>query len=439
MPEGKGPQKRLLEQMAELRAGLVEKFKGRVPGAGVPAEIPEPEVEVPLEEAAEAPGEVERRFTGDKRILEAVARENLAKFKEWLLSAYKVDEERLRRGLGEHFYALISGDVEGYLKLLEENAPIGGEERIRQAIFQNNVPHLKSWLLENYKITGERLRQAFGQAYEHLGFDYAPVPEKPAEKREEKAEEDPLYPEVVKWMIEQGEFSISKLQRTFRLGYGRAMRLVDRMEKEGIVGPEPEKGPRKVLKKPAAEAAPPPPPEPERIPEEEHPEPVRKILEVINRYYEGMTKARGLSDEVKRHQEFERVRDEIEKLIGTPEFPVQFYEHHDLTKFFEDYPLFRQDYPIRWSTDKANASFFGYDDGESLWLVPRDDRYLSVGRTVVLVDNLYELKSQRPEAELVEADFFRFLKVRKPAVLDRYTRLLKKKGELEVEPVRLGK
>lgn len=38
------------------------------------------------------------------------------------------------------------------------------------------------------------------------------------------------------------------LQRKFQIGYGRAARIIERMEEEGIVGPADGASPRKVYK-----------------------------------------------------------------------------------------------------------------------------------------------------------------------------------------------
>jgi hypothetical protein len=120
----------------------------------------------------ERPEDKERIFSGDKRILAAVARNNLIKFKEWLLSAYHVDEQTLRRGIGERMYALLSGDTEEYFRLLRTDEGEAGDERIIEAIATKNVPYLKKWILEKYEIDEARLRAAFGQAYRDVHFDY---------------------------------------------------------------------------------------------------------------------------------------------------------------------------------------------------------------------------------------------------------------------------
>jgi len=44
--------------------------------------------------------------------------------------------------------------------------------------------------------------------------------------------------------------STSLLQRRLRIGYGRAAHLIDRMERDGIVGPADGSKPREILKPP---------------------------------------------------------------------------------------------------------------------------------------------------------------------------------------------
>jgi S-DNA-T family DNA segregation ATPase FtsK/SpoIIIE len=71
-----------------------------------------------------------------------------------------------------------------------------------------------------------------------------------AESTEFEGEEDPLYQDAVRVVMEMGKASTSTLQRRLRLGYGRAARILDRMQKEGLIGPPDGSRPREVLKRP---------------------------------------------------------------------------------------------------------------------------------------------------------------------------------------------
>jgi S-DNA-T family DNA segregation ATPase FtsK/SpoIIIE len=63
-------------------------------------------------------------------------------------------------------------------------------------------------------------------------------------------DEDPLYQDAVKLVVEFGKASTSLLQRRLRIGYGRAAHLIDLMEQDGIVGAADGPKPREVLKRP---------------------------------------------------------------------------------------------------------------------------------------------------------------------------------------------
>ena len=66
----------------------------------------------------------------------------------------------------------------------------------------------------------------------------------------EEGENDPLYGDAVKLVVEFGKASTSLLQRRLRIGYGRAAHLIDLMEQDGIVGAADGPKPREVLKRP---------------------------------------------------------------------------------------------------------------------------------------------------------------------------------------------
>jgi S-DNA-T family DNA segregation ATPase FtsK/SpoIIIE len=67
---------------------------------------------------------------------------------------------------------------------------------------------------------------------------------------ESEAEDDPLFADAVRLVVEFGKASTSLLQRRLRIGYGRAAHLIDLMEQDGIVGAADGPKPREVLKRP---------------------------------------------------------------------------------------------------------------------------------------------------------------------------------------------
>lgn len=59
--------------------------------------------------------------------------------------------------------------------------------------------------------------------------------------------DDDLWRDAVKVVIDGGKASTSMLQRRLRIGYGRASRLIETMEEQGIIGPADGSRPRDVL------------------------------------------------------------------------------------------------------------------------------------------------------------------------------------------------
>ena len=66
-------------------------------------------------------------------------------------------------------------------------------------------------------------------------------------KKVELDDSDDLLPTAITLVVEEGQASISFLQRKLKVGYARAARLVDEMEERGIVGGHEGSKPRKVL------------------------------------------------------------------------------------------------------------------------------------------------------------------------------------------------
>ena len=69
------------------------------------------------------------------------------------------------------------------------------------------------------------------------------------DSKERDATEEPLYNEIVEFVVTSGKASASLLQRRFRLGYNRAARAIDLLEERGIIGPPNGSKPREVLVK----------------------------------------------------------------------------------------------------------------------------------------------------------------------------------------------
>ena len=59
-------------------------------------------------------------------------------------------------------------------------------------------------------------------------------------------EHDEMYDEAVRIVLEPNQASISMIQRRLRIGYNRAARMVEQMEREGIVMPADGARPREV-------------------------------------------------------------------------------------------------------------------------------------------------------------------------------------------------
>jgi DNA segregation ATPase FtsK/SpoIIIE, S-DNA-T family len=61
---------------------------------------------------------------------------------------------------------------------------------------------------------------------------------------------DPMFNDAVRLVVDFGKASTSLLQRRLRIGYGRAAHLIDLMERDGIVGAADGPKPRELLKRP---------------------------------------------------------------------------------------------------------------------------------------------------------------------------------------------
>jgi DNA segregation ATPase FtsK/SpoIIIE, S-DNA-T family len=86
--------------------------------------------------------------------------------------------------------------------------------------------------------------------YDQTFLQAPPADEDDPEAAEFEGGDDPAYQDAVRVVLEMGKASTSTLQRRLRLGYGRAARILDMMQHEGIIGPPDGSKPREVLKRP---------------------------------------------------------------------------------------------------------------------------------------------------------------------------------------------
>ncbi|NEV63365.1 DNA translocase FtsK [Thiorhodococcus minor] len=99
----------------------------------------------------------------------------------------------------------------------------------------------------------EFLKSQYGEAdYIHdvLREPTEALPGIDPEPKGETEDTDPLFDEAVQFVVESRRASISGVQRKLKIGYNRAARMVEEMERIGIVGPAETNGNREVLAPP---------------------------------------------------------------------------------------------------------------------------------------------------------------------------------------------
>jgi len=133
-------------------------------------------------------------------------------------------------------------DVNGAEKLLGNGdmlfSPVGASKPIRAQgafVVEKEIRNVVSFLMKNSP----------SPEYEQEVLEYKKS--KSILRETEEEEEDELFNDAVSIIINSKQASISILQRKLRIGYTRAARLIDVMEKKGIVGPYDGRNPRKIL------------------------------------------------------------------------------------------------------------------------------------------------------------------------------------------------
>ena len=63
----------------------------------------------------------------------------------------------------------------------------------------------------------------------------------------DKGHLDPMFGDVAKFVVNNQSGSTSMIQRNYSIGYNRAGKIMDQLEKMGVVGPQVGSKPREVL------------------------------------------------------------------------------------------------------------------------------------------------------------------------------------------------
>jgi S-DNA-T family DNA segregation ATPase FtsK/SpoIIIE len=112
-------------------------------------------------------------------------------------------------------------------------------------VSEKEVRNVIDWIKSEVKT--EKLKFGEGALENHLSEDLQKSLETaPPDSESLTGEEDPLYEEAKKVVIESRKASASLLQRRLRVGYARAARLIDILEERGVVGPGEGAKPREV-------------------------------------------------------------------------------------------------------------------------------------------------------------------------------------------------
>ena len=95
----------------------------------------------------------------------------------------------------------------------------------------------------------EYLKSNSDPNYDDEIMDYCEraLEEEDSKKSTGDIEYDELYDQTIELILGKGQASTSMIQRAFRIGYNRAARIMDTLEREGVIGPMDGSRPRELL------------------------------------------------------------------------------------------------------------------------------------------------------------------------------------------------
>lgn len=143
------------------------------------------------------------------------------------MAAYKKDEQRLGNEIRR-----LAGDIEtGQSELFDV-----ADETAEEIAADPEVTRAMDAIQKTCEKDGTTLSIKLEGGEEHIIADGRP-------------DADELLEDAKKLVIDFGKGSASHLQRRLRIGYSRAAKLLDLLERDGIIGPADGPKPREVIKK----------------------------------------------------------------------------------------------------------------------------------------------------------------------------------------------
>ena len=126
-------------------------------------------------------------------------------------------------------------------------ALLGHGDMLYRPIGASNVQRIHGAFVDDHEVhkVVAYLKQV-GEP-EYIEDVLADEPDPALAAQEQDAEKDPLYDQAVAIVMESRKASISWVQRRLSVGYNRAARMVEQMERAGLVGPSGAGGNREIL------------------------------------------------------------------------------------------------------------------------------------------------------------------------------------------------
>lgn len=118
-----------------------------------------------------------------------------------------------------------------------------------QTYLEKHVEELTNRVIILEKMVAYLLYAEPQQKGRRIDIPYPPLkPRVVAREVEESDELDPLFNEIWQVISETGKASTSYIQRKFSLGYNRASKVMDQLEREGVIAPVDGAKPREIIK-----------------------------------------------------------------------------------------------------------------------------------------------------------------------------------------------